>query len=251
MVEVVTGDKIVLRCCLMRWSEQSRTSAIATIIMFHGNAMTYPDLVPVARAFLLLGCNVLMVSYRGYADSEGTPSENGLSKDAQAAIDYVEADAELSRAPIILYGLSLGGAVAIKAASERPADISALIIENTFESLPRVVRGFPIIGIFSFLCTQRWNSYAKIRRIPPSTPILMLSGFLDAIVPRKHMENLWGLAQKRGVAEHVPEKDRFESFPAGHHASTFECHGYWEKVADFLSSVTAPNSVVAGIAIDA
>ncbi|KAJ7111796.1 Alpha/Beta hydrolase protein [Mycena epipterygia] len=236
-VEITTSDKVLLRCWMIRreeqgasnlkkdlsWKRRSHPEArfdipTATVIMFHGNGMCCSDLLTVARSFVFLGCNVLMVSYRGYGNSEGIPSEKGLRRDAQAALDYVKADAELAKTPIIPYGLSLGGAVAIDLARRNPSGISALIVENTFESIPRVVRDWPIVGPFSFICTQRWNSAAKVPHIPATTPILMLSGERDEIVPRKHMQNLWKLSQKRGGKKTpVSDKDRFASIPSGHH----------------------------------
>jgi len=213
---------------------------IATVIMFHGNGMNYGDLIYAAKRFLMRHCNVLMLSYRGYGDSEGTPSEQALRRDAQAALDYIKADTELSATPTILFGTSLGGAVAIDLASRNPSAIAALIVENTFLSLPRVVRDWPFIGIFSFLCFQRWNSAAKVSRIPPTTPILFLSGAQDEVVPKKHMEGLWEIAQKRGGA-----LDKFQSLKQGRHADTFTCPGYWDKVGEFLLSVTSKPATTA------
>ncbi|KAJ7017098.1 Alpha/Beta hydrolase protein, partial [Mycena alexandri] len=163
----------------------------------------------------------------------------GLQLDAQAALDHVKAHAELSLIPTILFGTSLGGAVAIDLASRNPSAITALIVENTFLSLPRVVRDWPLVGIFSFLCFQRWNSAAKLSHICPTLPILMLSGTQDEVVPRKHMEALWLIAQKRGGgSDPVSEHDRFVPFAAGRHADTFTCEGYWDAVGEFLGSVT-------------
>ncbi|KAJ7675178.1 Alpha/Beta hydrolase protein [Mycena rosella] len=254
-VEITTSDGVILRCCmfppdalaaLQRYPQAGpsqsmphKKAPIATVIVFHGNGMDYGDLEPVAEGFLKLGCNVLMVSYRGYVDSEGTPSEKGLRRDAQAALDHVSGDPELSKIPIILYGLSLGGAVATDLASRNPSAISALIIENTFESLPRIVRRWPYIGVFSFLCTQKWDSAAKLPRIPARTPILMLSGGWDHVVPPMHMAALWRISRTRGGVGPVSEKDRFESFAHGGHFGTFECPGYWEKVGEFVSAVTS------------
>ncbi|KAJ6577012.1 Alpha/Beta hydrolase protein [Mycena vulgaris] len=255
VTEITTADNVVLRCFTISRARQDIPSLavyngpeaydgpdLATVIMFHGNGMTCDDLVTVARGFIVLGCNVLMVSYRGYAGSDGVPSEGGLRRDAQAALDHVRGDAELSKHPIILYGLSLGGAVAIDLASRNPSQISALIVENTFESLPRVVRGLPTIGPFSFLCTQRWNSASKIPRIPASTPILMMSGASDRIVPKTHMETLWQISQRRRGTNPASGKDKFASFPTGHHADTFTCPGYWAKVREFMISVTLPSA---------
>ncbi|KAK6980777.1 hydrolase-4 domain-containing protein [Favolaschia claudopus] len=211
--------------------------AVATVIMFHGNGMDYGDLIYAAKRFVMRRCNVLILSYRGYGNSEGAPSERGLRLDAQAALDYVKADDELSTIPTILFGTSLGGAVAIDLASRNPSKIDALIVENTFLSLPRVVRDWPLIGPFSFLCLQKWNSASKVPLIPPTTPILMLSGTRDEVVPKKHMEGLWEIAQKRG--DGTAKRDRFAAFDLGNHPDTFICVGYWSIVGEFLDRVTA------------
>ena len=197
----------------------------------------------------------------------------GLRKDAQAALNYLLADDELSQKPIvrifrstrrlltltftiqILYGQSLGGAVAIDLASRNPSKVSpgpkqratlnfcfiqrsqvnALIVENTFTSLPGIVRGWPIIGIFSFICLQKWDSASKLPRIPKALPILMLSGDMDQVVPRNHMHTLWEIATKRGGNDTgsseqsdvpPPSKDVFESFPWG-------SHGKWLFISRF------------------
>jgi len=217
-------------------------SSRGSVIMFHGNGMNYGDCVWGAAHMVKMGYTVLMLSYRGYAHSDGLPSEKGLQIDAKAALDYLLADNELSQKPIILYGQSLGGAVAIDLASRNPSKINALIVENTFTSLPDVVRGWPIIGIFSFICLQKWNSASKLPRIPKTLPILMLSGDMDQVVPRKHMHTLWKIATKRGKdsneqSDVSPSKDVFKSFTYGSHADTVYHVGYWPAVEEFLDSL--------------
>ncbi|KIM88257.1 hypothetical protein PILCRDRAFT_814166 [Piloderma croceum F 1598] len=260
-IELLTSDKIILRCYLLRPTEtSSRASKTSepieleaaasrgSVIMFHGNAMNYGDCLWGAGHIVKMGYTVLILSYRGYAHSDGSPSEKGLRKDAQAALDYLLADDELSQKPIILYGQSLGGAVAIDLASRNPSKINALIVMNTFTSLPDVIRGWPIIGIFSFICHQRWNSASKLPRIPKALPILMLSGDMDQVVPRKHMHTLWEIATKRGEDdkgsnEHSdvpPSKDVFKSFMYGSHADTDDQAGYWRTVEEFLDSLNTP-----------
>ncbi|KAJ7082384.1 Alpha/Beta hydrolase protein [Mycena belliarum] len=260
-LQLTTSDGVILHCYMVLNARQSsfdvavkahndfpdidgafgppmdyEAPAIANVIMFHGNGMNYGDCVYAAKRFVMRGCNVLMLSYRGYGNSEGTPSEKGLRRDAQAALDHVAADSELSKIPIILFGTSLGGAVAIDLASRNPTKITALIVENTFQSLPCVVRDWPVIGPFSFLCFQKWNSAAKVPLIPATIPVLMLSGIKDEVVPKKHMEALWALAQSRGGG--AAQNDRFETFPEGRHADTFICDGYWDKISIFLTAVT-------------
>ena len=76
--------------------------------------------------------------------------------------------------------------------------IRALILENTFLSLPRLVpSAMPFLGPFAFLCHQKWDSASKIPTIPAETPMLLLSGVQDEVVPREHMQELWDLVRKR------------------------------------------------------
>ncbi|KAJ7111795.1 Alpha/Beta hydrolase protein [Mycena epipterygia] len=257
-LELRTSDGVVLRCYLLRHTEQSdaplrQGTALTTVIMFHGNGMNCGDGSWAASLLAMRRCNVLMLSYRGYGLSEGIPSEEGPRLDAQVALDYVKADPELSMAPTVLYGTSLGGAVAIDLASRNPSAVSrlavrrlicattaptrinALMVGNTFESFPRVVYNIPVVGNISFLCAHKWDSASKVPRIPPTTPILMPSGSLDKVVPKKHMETLWMIAQGRGGSEPALHKDRFEVFPSGYHSTTLTCQGYWDKVGQLRS----------------
>jgi hypothetical protein len=259
-IELLTADRIILRCYLLPPAKTSsgtkankisepielgeEVSSRGSVIMFHGNGMNYGECLAGAAHLVEMGYTVLILSYRGYANSDGLPSEKGLQKDAQAALDYLLADDELSKKPIILYGRSLGGAVAIDLASRHPSKINALIVENTFTSLPDVVRGWPIIGIFSFICLQKWNSASKLPRIPQTLPILMLSGDMDQVVPRKHMHTLWEIATKRDGGNNEqsdpPSKDLFISFGYGSHVNTDLQTGYWGAVEEFLDSLNTP-----------
>lgn len=115
--------------------------------MFHGNAGNIGHRVPIAKVLEEnLGCNVFMLEYRGYGLSTGTPDENGINIDAQTALDYIRKQKETEGGKIIVYGQSLGGAVAIQlvAKNQEDDDIAAMILENTFtsirEMIPRFVR---------------------------------------------------------------------------------------------------------------
>jgi len=233
--------------------------------MFHGNGGNIGHRVPLAKVFYeKIRCNVLMVSYRGYGHSEGNPSEKGLKLDAQAALDYVKSHPVLSRGPTILYGQSIGGAVSIDLASRNPLAIQALILENTFLSLPRLIpTALPLLGPFSFLCHQKWDSASKIARIPRQTPVLMLSGTKDEVVPAEHMLGLWQLIEKRGrfiapqdnsvpnddpmthnrkvpvAATDVRSLSKFVELPDGTHNDTCVQHGYWMEVAEFIGALTS------------
>jgi len=271
-----TSDGINLRCYLLpqakdlhnpeaarveskgQQTDDEFLSSRPTVIMFHGNGGNHGHRIPLAKIFYLrMRCNVLMLSYRGYGHSDGSPSEKGIRIDAQTALDYITSDPNFSRTPIILYGQSIGGAVAIDLASRNPTIINALILENTFTSLPSLVpHALPLLGPFSFLCHQKWDSASKIPLIPSSTPILMLSGAMDQLVPKEQMLALWEIVARRGEKK-TPggiefktglERAKYMEFEYGGHNDTCVQTGYWNAVADFVASLgetqkTSPDPV--------
>lgn len=263
-----TKDGVMLRCYLLTQSKSldtdqykdayalNRTYATddqmisdrPTIVMFHGNGGNHGHRVPLAKIFFMrFRCNVLMMSYRGYGKSEGSPSEKGLQIDAQTALDYLTEHPVFSRTNIILYGQSIGGAVSIDLASRNPTKISALILENTFTSLPSLIpHAMPALSSVSFLCHQKWDSINKIPLIPATTPILMLSGMLDEIVPKEHMRQLWEAVTRRGEKEGsklkreenpAVERARYMEFDLGGHNDTVAQPGYWAAIMEFIGSL--------------
>jgi fermentation-respiration switch protein FrsA (DUF1100 family) len=195
--------------------------------------------------------NPFLIHANRYGHSEGSPSESGIRIDAQTALDYLTSHPYLKKTPVILYGQSIGGAVAIDLASRNSSKIAALILENTFTNLPRLVpKALPLLGPLSFLCHQKWDSASKIPLIPRSMPILMLSGVRDEVVPREHMQELWqivsrrqgtksnGTGNKSDISEVGDGKSRFLEFQGGHHNDTCVQQGYWTAVGDFVASLS-------------
>ncbi|KAG6828645.1 hypothetical protein H0H92_007159 [Tricholoma furcatifolium] len=230
--------------------------ARATIIVFHGNAMHNYDDMHTPMTLFKMKCNVFLLSYRGF--SGGTPSEAGLRIDAQTALNYILSQPYLAKVPIILYGHSLGGGVAIDLAARNPTLISGVIVSNTFTSIPDLVRTWPVIGVFSFICTQKWRSKDKLRKISADTPILMISGRNDEVIPAHLMDRLWEAAQKRGLlvkssfpwpmcsstpedtadpAETNPVHDKFVKIRSGTHNSTPTYREYWSAMRKFVKKV--------------
>ncbi|KAI0946827.1 hypothetical protein AcW1_010176 [Taiwanofungus camphoratus] len=274
-VELLTPDEVKLRCYLLvqrkdllhigaepfegteEETDEEFASRCPTIVMFHGNGGNLGHRIPLANVFYVkMRCNVFMMSYRGYGRSEGNASEKGIRTDSQCALDYLTSHPVLSRTPIILYGQSLGGAVSIDLASRNPQAIRALILENTFLSLPRLVpSAFPILGPVAFLCHQKWDSASKVSLIPRETPILMLSGVRDKVVPQEHMQQMWELVQKRISGHTIDLKgqedaldsgrlnvgrgySRYIEFEYGTHNDTCVQQGYWTSVAEFIASLS-------------
>ena len=155
--------------------------------MFHGNAGNIGHRLPLASMLVKhAGCNVFMLEYRGYGLSTGEPGEAGLAIDAQTALDYLCARAETSQHRIIVYGQSLGGAVAIRLVAANQTEgtrIVGLVLENTFLSMRKLIPSvLPPARFLAMLCHQVWPSDVVLPTIK-DIPILFLSGLRDEIVP--------------------------------------------------------------------
>ena len=113
-----------------------------TVLMFHGNAGNIGYRLPIAKIITNeLRCNVLLLQYRGYGLSSGNPNEKGLMIDAQTGLDYIRERSELRGTRVVIYGQSIGGAVAIGLASrnQKQGDIAGVILENTFTSIRKLI----------------------------------------------------------------------------------------------------------------
>ena len=127
-----------------------------TILFFHGNAATRaaPYRVNYYQAFSSrLGANVLTIDYRGFGNSEGVLSEDGLAKDARAAWDWLisnGADPE----NILLYGHSLGTAVATKLSAELAAENVAckgVVLMSPFSSIRKLLETYHFFGFIPLM----------------------------------------------------------------------------------------------------
>ncbi|CAG8509344.1 2010_t:CDS:2 [Dentiscutata heterogama] len=227
-VTISTKDKVRLKAFVCKRPIDQEARKRPTILMFHGNGGNMGHQLPIAERFYKdFKCNVVMLSYRGYGRSEGTPSEKGLRIDAQAALDYIKKNEVFKDTKLIIYGQSLGGAVAIDLVSRYEEQVDALIIENTFLSVPKLVPHLvPQLRYLTFLCIQFWSSDKSIKNIK-QTPILFLSGSKDEIIPQQHMKSLYELAQPTGGKE-------WKEFSNGMHNDTTLQPGYFQYIGWFI-----------------
>lgn len=159
-----------------------------TVLVFPGNAGNRADRVPLAWALVEAGCGVLLVDYRGYGDNSGRPSEDGLAADARAARRYLDTRCGAGR--IVYFGESLGAAVAVGLATERPPD--ALVLRSPFTSLPGVARvHYPLLPT-RLMLRDRYPSLDRIACI--RTPLLVVAGARDSIVPAEQSRALFEAA---------------------------------------------------------
>lgn len=136
-----TPDEVNLHTYLVRPPVSQKARSV-TILVFHGNAGNIGHRLPIAKILAEdLKCNVLFVEYRGYGLSSGEPNEKGLMIDAQTGLDYIRKRKELKDTRIVVYGQSLGGAVAISLVGQNQdaGDIAGLILENTFMSIRTLI----------------------------------------------------------------------------------------------------------------
>lgn len=209
---------------------QGIISTTPTVLYFHGNAGNIGHRLHNAQAlYRHCGFNVLLLEYRGYGKSQGTPSELGLYLDAQAGLDFLISRRDIDNKKIILFGRSLGGAVAISLAASHPhkESVMALVIENTFTSIPKMAQlMFPGASSFPLLCFKNkfLNCY-EIRKV--RVPTLLLSGLSDQLIPPRMMMELY---QACGS----PLK-HLETFNGGTHNGTWTCYGYYEHLNKFIN----------------
>jgi uncharacterized protein len=192
------------------------------VIYFQGNAGASDLRVERFKWLIADGTGLLALSYRGFGGSTGRPSEDGLIRDARAAYDFARAQSPANR--IVLFGESLGTAVAIALAAERP--IAALILDAPFTSAADVgAAAYPFAPV-RWLIKDTWRSDRRIGRV--KAPILALHGEQDAIVPIRFGERLFALA---------PRSKRMVRFPAGGHVD-LDDHGAAPLVKEFLAQIS-------------
>lgn len=144
-----------------------------------GNAGSLADRDDLLRMFVRSGGQVVAYNYRGTGTSEGSPSEQGVYNDAQAVYDYVRDQLGVAEDRIVLWGHSLGGAVATELALRRPC--RGLILEATFRSAKIMAgRMMPILPL-SWLMTYRLDNEGAVPRL--DVPIFFIHGTEDRVVP--------------------------------------------------------------------
>ena len=175
-----------------------------TLIHFNGNGGNRGHRAPLAAALARRGISTLLFDYRGYGDNPGSPSEEGLARDARAAQAYVAGRPDVDRDRIAYFGESLGTAVALRLALERPP--RALILRSPFTSLTDVgASAYPFLPV-RWLLRERFDAAGRIGEI--RCPVLVIAGGADRIIPI-------GLSER--VFSAAPEPKRWVKFDRADH----------------------------------
>jgi hypothetical protein len=177
-----------------------------TVIVFNGNGGNRGDRAPLAAALAGRGHAVLLFDYRGYGGNPGLPSERGLTRDARGALLAVLARQDVDPARVVYFGESIGAAVAVRLASERPPH--ALILRSPFASLVDVGQHhYPMLPV-RWLLRDRYPSIDLITSL--GAPLLVIAAADDRIVPVAMSEQFYDAAPgpKRLVTiEHADHND--------------------------------------------
>ena len=195
--------------------------AVGTVVFFHGNAGNISGRVGTANFFHEHDMNVLLVSYRGYGRSTGSPSEEGLYYDADAAWQYLTEERDLAPASILVSGRSLGSAPATYLASRTAP--GGLLLESPFTSLTDVgARAYPILPV-RLLSRFEFDNAARIAQV--NAPVLMIHSPDDEVVPYDLGRTLYAAAS---------EPKTFVDIQGGHNAMRTDQSAYQQAVRTFI-----------------
>jgi uncharacterized protein len=207
---------------------QSRTAK--TLLYFHGNGINIGANSEQASRFHKLGLSVFLFDYRGYGKSEGSfPNEKAVYADAQRAWDYLTQERKIAPQNIVIYGHSLGGAIAINLAQNHP-NASGLIVQSSFSSALEMAQRNWWTAIFptNLLLNQRFASLEKVPSL--QMPTLYIHGLADQLIPFKMSQRLFD-------ATRSPKQIKF--FPKAGHNDVAKVGGmaYTQTVRTFLDQV--------------
>ncbi|HUF78753.1 MAG TPA: alpha/beta hydrolase [Thermoanaerobaculia bacterium] len=150
-----------------------------TLLYCHGSSGSIAQRIGIFRQLAKLRLNVFAFDYRGYGRSEGVPSERGLYADARAAHDHLVDVRGASGADIVLFGHSLGGAVAIEVARDRAA--AGLVVQSTFTDLKDMARAHHPQLPLHWITRNQFRSIEKVAEL--DLPKLFIHGTDDDTVP--------------------------------------------------------------------
>jgi hypothetical protein len=251
-VKLVTADGVALHGWFVAASEPR-----GTVLFLHGNAGNISHRLDSLRMFQQLGYNTLIVDYRGYGASAGEPTEPGTYLDAAAAWEYLTQTRKIPAASIVLFGESLGGAIAAWLANRlsvhgspasadgsqasvdgsqasavgsqaSPGGPAALVISSGFTSVPDLAADiYPWLPV-RWLSRFSYDTRAYLQAT--SLPVFIAHSPGDEIIPFRHGRELF---------EAAPGPKRFLELHGGHNEGFIFVRESWvQALAEFLNAPT-------------
>lgn len=197
---------------------------IADVVYFHGNGGNLSVWMPVLASLHALRLRVLAIDYRGYGLSSGAPSEEGVYRDAEAAVRHAGQHRSPGR-PLLFWGRSLGGPIA--ASATRVVSPDGLILESAFVDKAAVIRSQPVLRALNAFSGYRFSTLEMLRGF--SKPTLVMHGDRDSIVP-------FSLGQE--LYQRLSGPKQFARV-SGDHNDFFDISrdAYWKPVLEFMSGL--------------
>ncbi|MEA5098399.1 MAG: alpha/beta hydrolase [Burkholderiaceae bacterium] len=205
--------------------------AKGTVIHLHGNAQNMTAHWSFAEWLPARGYNLFTFDYRGYGESEGQPEPQGIFEDAVAALDCLRSRTDIDTSKLFVFGQSLGGMIAIAASGASPQGIRAVVAEAPFHSYSAVAND-KLSGA-GLQLDDSYTATAFVAKIAP-TPLLLIHGTRDAVVPYSHSVRL--------LAE-AGEPKRLVTIGGGEHVDAMveyiRGRKYQDLMADFFEAALA------------
>ena len=176
---------------LKAWLHKKDLINKKTILFFHGNAGDLSNRNYKLNELSKLNVNFLILAWRGFSGNKGNPSEKGLYEDARSAVRWLEKKG-VKEKNLIIYGESLGTAIAIETAQNK--NLAGIILESPFTSMVELAHNYyPFLPV-KFLLKDKYETIKKLPNI--RSPLLILHGRLDTIVPFSMGKTLFEKANK-------------------------------------------------------
>ncbi|HEY9738438.1 MAG TPA: alpha/beta fold hydrolase, partial [Trichocoleus sp.] len=181
-------------------------------------------------AFRQLGFSVLVFDYRGYGRSGGSfPSEQQVYEDGRAAWNYLRHERGIPAEQIVIYGESMGGAIALDLAVKHP-EAAGLIMQSSFTSMAEAIRSRPFLKLvpINWILTEQFDSLAKIQSL--QMPVLFLHGTEDSVVPAVMSQQLYAAA---------PEPKQLFLIAGGDHVRIYQPgdQSYLKAIQKFIDTL--------------
>ena len=200
------------------------------LVWCHGNAGNISNRLEHLAPLVKAGVSVMIFDYRGYGRSTGVPSETGLYVDGEAALTHVLRDRGVSPNKVVVFGQSLGSAVAAQLANHH-ADLAGLILETPFPSIVEAAHALygkqvPVEALLN----ARYDVRRRLAAV--HMPVLVIHGDHDSILP---------LPLGRAVFDAANDPKEWLLIPGADHNNTFIVGGnaYFQTLLEFIHRVTA------------
>jgi len=217
------------------WVESTSPTPKGVLLHLHGNAQNMGDHFEFVRWLPAEGFHVVTMDYRGYGNSQGSPTRKGVYHDTLAALRLTSRLASEAGLPWGVIGQSLGGANAVAVLGREPVNgLRALIVDSAFFGYREIVRDkiglIPVLRLLRtplswLIISNRWSPGSAAPTLP-SIPILYLHGTHDLVIPHGHSEHL---------AASSPPSAEIWLIPGGQHTDAFFDATFRQRTLDWLN----------------